>query len=193
MERIVLESLQSVTAYAREHEERFVKQLLAKNSDTAEKHAALKKKELVQLKQRYSELDRLFQKVYEDHATNLLSDERYAKLSEAYDSEQKTVSVRISVIEQELSEDSEQIDGVQKFMKAVRRYTDIQELTYENLREFIEKIYVYEKDKTTNEQRIDIHYNFIGMMEKVKGSGGSLHIVPYVSLFEDNVIGKLSD
>ena len=45
-----------------------------------------------------------------------------------------------SVIEQELSVASEQIDGVQKFTKAVQRYTDIQGLAYENFREFVEKI-----------------------------------------------------
>lgn len=57
--------------------------------------------------------------------------------------------------------------NVERFLKIVEKYTDIKELTPEILREFIERIEIYErsvyrgKDAT---QQIDIYYNFIALM-----------------------------
>ena len=78
-----------------------------------------------------------------------LSDERFEILSQDYEGEQATLSVRVQQLEQE-----------------IESYTDIMELTPEILREFIERIEIHErsvyhgKDAT---QQIDIYYNFIGM------------------------------
>jgi uncharacterized protein (UPF0335 family) len=46
-----------------------------------------------------------------------------------------------------------------------KKYTDLQELDAAVLREFIERIYVSEKDKQTKTQEIQIVYNFIGAFD----------------------------
>jgi len=46
-----------------------------------------------------------------------------------------------------------------------KKYTDLQELDAAVLREFIEKIYISEKNKQTNTQEIRIVYNFIGAFD----------------------------
>jgi 2,3-bisphosphoglycerate-independent phosphoglycerate mutase len=53
---------------------------------------------------------------------------------------------------------------VDAFLKLVRKYTDIQELTAEIIREFVEKIYVYKAERINGKrvQRIKIVWNCIG-------------------------------
>lgn len=53
-----------------------------------------------------------------------------------------------------------------RFMSVVDRYTDIQELTPEIVREFVEKIVVYERSerwkKKNYTQQVDVYFNFMG-------------------------------
>ena len=58
-------------------------------------------------------------------------------------------------------------DNTDRFIKMVRRYTEIPELTGTILNEYIEKIVVFEADKSSGrrEQDVDIYFNFIGQFE----------------------------
>ena len=53
------------------------------------------------------------------------------------------------------------------FLQLVRKYTDIQELTPEILREFIDKIVVYHREQIGGQtvQKVEIHYKMIGYVE----------------------------
>ena len=59
---------------------------------------------------------------------------------------------------------TENTSNVDAFLKLVRKYTDIQELTAEIIREFVEKIYVYKVERIDGKriQRIKIVWNCIG-------------------------------
>jgi hypothetical protein len=48
-------------------------------------------------------------------------------------------------------------------VKIVDKYTEIIELNYEILHEFIDKIMVFEVDKASKTHKIEIFYNFIGV------------------------------
>ena len=57
------------------------------------------------------------------------------------------------------------MSGTDHFISLAKRYTDIQELTPELLRLFIQKIVVHEKDVKWSKhapQTVEIHYNDIG-------------------------------
>ena len=62
--------------------------------------------------------------------------------------------------------DSFNADSVKadRFIEIVRHYTEFEKLTTPMLNEFINKILVYESDKSSGErvQQVDIHFNFIG-------------------------------
>ena len=47
----------------------------------------------------------------------------------------------------------------------LRRYTAIEELTYENVHEFIDRILIHELDKETNTRKIEIFYSFVGRVD----------------------------
>ncbi len=164
LEKIVLEDIRRVSAYAKEHEDEFVQMVMERTIARAKQELAAKKKELEKSRRRISELDNMFKRIYEDSASGRLSDERFDKLSVDYEDEQRRLTDRVSVLESDLAEQREQVANVGKFLATVRRYTDIQELTPTILREFIDRIYIHEPDRSSGrrEQKIDIHYNFVG-------------------------------
>lgn len=55
--------------------------------------------------------------------------------------------------------------GRKRFVALVRRYTAIEELTYENVHEFIDRILIHELDKETNTRKIEIFYSFVGRVD----------------------------
>ena len=166
LEQLVLEDMQRVLGLARDNEAEFVRQAAEYGGKQAEKALAGKKKELSKLQRRIDELNTLFKRLYEDRALDRLSEERYAFLSAEYDGEQRSLSERTALLKQELEAAVQETQSIDRFLKIVRKYTDISELTYENTHEFIDRILIYETDKETQTRRIDIYYSFVGLLKK---------------------------
>ena len=61
-----------------------------------EKRLRKVKKSLRQAEKRIDELDRLFTRLYEDNVSGKVTDERFEKMSKAYEDEQRTLSDRAS-------------------------------------------------------------------------------------------------
>jgi len=168
LEKLVLEDIRRVSAYAKEHEDEFVEMVMERTLERAQKETAAKKKELEKSKRRISELDGLFKRLYEDNVNSRISDERFEKLSAEYEAEQKQLSDCAAVLEAELTEQNEKTANVEKFLNTVRKYIDIQTLTPTLLREFVDKICVHEPDRSSGkrEQKVEIHYNFVGELAR---------------------------
>ena len=161
---MVLKTIERVSAHVRDKEAEFVQRVremaTVQQTETAKAH----KKQLAKNERRIAELDTLFRKSYEDNAMGKLSDERYEQMSGGYEREQVDLKQQRAVLQAELdafNADSVKIDG---FIALVRRYTNFEELTTPMLNEYIEKIVVYEPDKSSGErvQDIDVYFNFIG-------------------------------
>lgn len=136
-------------------------------SDISQKALTKRKKELLSAQKRYDELDRLFNKIYEDNANGKISDERFEKMADNYEAEQEKLKLAISKLSSELTVRQEQSDNGKRFLNIVKRYTQITELTTEILHEFIDKILVYAPDKSSGRRvvRVDIYYNFVGAID----------------------------
>jgi hypothetical protein len=134
-----------------------------RQEETAKAH----KKQLAKNERRIVELDKLFQKVYEDNATGKLSDSRYEQLSGAYEQEQAELIQQNIELQEHLTAYENDSIKADRFIEIVKRYTSIDTLTPAMLNEFVEKIYVHEAENTGSEreQQIDIHLNFIGHFE----------------------------
>lgn len=99
------------------------------------------------------------------NALGKLSDEQFAFLTSGYDEEKKTLTRRIAELSQEIDNATERSADVKRFVALVRRYTAIEELTYENVHEFIDRILIHELDKETNTRKIEIFYSFVGRVD----------------------------
>lgn len=92
------------------------------------------------------------------------ADERFVKLSENYENEQKALEARVSELRGLIAAEQESTVNVERFLDLVRKYTDIRELNAELIREFVEKIMVYKAERIDGRrvQRIRIVWNCIG-------------------------------
>lgn len=111
------------------------------------------------------ELDHLFRKLYEDNALGRLSDQQFTFMVSGYDDEKAALVEKIRGLEKEVSTVTERRDDVGPFVQIVRKYTDVQELSYEIVHEFIVRILVYELDKDTNTRKVEIYYSFVGQVD----------------------------
>ena len=68
---------------------------------------------------------------------------------------------KICGLEKEVSTVTERRDDVGRFVQIVRKYTDVQELSYEIVHEFIDRILV----KDTNTRKVEIYYSFVGQVD----------------------------
>ena len=111
------------------------------------------------------ELDHLFRKLYEDNALGRLSDQQFTFMVSGYDDEKAALVEKIRGLEKEVSTVTERRDDVGRVVQIVRKYTDVQELSYEIVHEFIDRILVYELDKDTNTRKVEIYYSFVGQVD----------------------------
>ena len=86
---------------------------------------------------------------------------------------EKKLKEKAAVLQGELSWTLEATVNAEKFMKVVRKYTSFEELTPTLLREFVEKIVIYESEALDGKRRvrkfrrqeIEIYCSFIGKVE----------------------------
>lgn len=167
LEKVVLGEIRRLTKLATQYESEFAKIVMGHSIKTAEQERQLKQKELNTLNARNDELDILFEHIYEDNVSGKISDDRFAKLSVKYESEQKEVAARIKELETELASDKSKAVTADMFMTSVRKYTRARKLTQRMLNELIEKIEVHQSEKIDGKtvQQLTIHYNCIGNIE----------------------------
>lgn len=166
VEHFVLTNLQRVLAFAKDYEQEFLEIVRNENEKELRKKLQIQTRELEEAEKRIQALDRIIQNLYEDKVCGNLSDERFVKMSQSYEREQRELKERTYFLRQELSKAKEQSDNVMRFMRSVRKYTEIIELTPEIVREFVQKVVVYQAEKINGRrmQRIDIYFNGVGQI-----------------------------
>ena len=165
LKELVLADMQRVMAYAKEHEQEFIDTAVKSSEQAVRKAVAEQRKELSKAESRMSELDILFRKLYEDNALGKLSDEQFTFLASGYEDEKKALMPRIVELKEAINAVTERAADVKRFLAIVRKYTEIDELTYENIHEFIDRIMIHELDKETNTRKIEIFYSFVGKVD----------------------------
>lgn len=164
LEAVVLTQLRKVTAFARAHEDDFVKMVERKTRRNGEDTLRKNEKELVGVQSRLGEIDRIISRLYEDKVVGELSAERFATMLAGFEGEQVGLRKRCEELRVLITEDKEKTDGADRFIRLVRQFTDITELTAEIAATLIEKVVVGQAGKVEGRktQRVRIIYNFIG-------------------------------
>lgn len=164
VEKLILEAIREVSAYALSNEKEFVKKV--REASDVQQEATMKeyRRRLGKAKRRHEELDDLVKKLYESFATGKIPEKHFDRLLSGYDNEQTALEAEIQELQTGLDRYGADSVRADRFLELVRRYTDFSELTTPMLNEFIEKVVVHEADKSTGDrvQKVDIYLNFIG-------------------------------
>ena len=169
VEELIKKAIHTVSSFAIENEEEFIRRLEALSDFQAETAVKENKKALSTAERRVKELDELIRKLYEGNASGKIPDKHFERLLAEYDSEQGALEGRIEEIRDSIAEHEKNTVRTDKFMEVVRKYQDCGEITTPMLNEFIEKIVVHEADKSrgrlNRKQKVDIYFNFVGQID----------------------------
>ena len=161
---IVTHQIRSVLHFASYFEDEFVKLVVDEHYRRVQVQQRQNQKDLAAAQARDKELDRLYEKIYEDQALGKLSEERFLMLGAKYDEEQNALRQRIRHLKKIVQEEKLHEMNAEGFLALARLYNDIDELTPEVLREFIDKVVVYhrQKEQGVMTQRVEIHFKMVG-------------------------------
>ena len=164
LETIVKEDLQKVCEYVFLHEKEFTDEYLSGSKRETVKFQAKTKAELKRLSERQEEIGRIIRKLYEDNVNGRITDERFDFLVKSYEDEGNDLKTKIQEFKNALASSVRDEENLLKFLKIVKSYTEIEELTPEILNSFIEKIYIGETEKYNGRkmQEVEIIYKFVG-------------------------------
>ena len=123
--------------------------------------------ELQKARMRTETVSRLYKKAFEKNAEGLLSDEGFLQITHEYDVEQLALKAKIPQLREQIAEAERQAANKDKFIAAIRKFMQMDELTAPLLRELIDHIEVYETQGVgkSRTQRITIHYRFVGYID----------------------------
>lgn len=105
--------------FAKNYEQEFLEIVRNENEKELRKKLQSQTRELEEAEKRIQTLDRIIQNLYEDKVCGNLTDERFVKMSQSYEQEQRELKERAYFLRQALSKAKEQSDNVTRFMRSV--------------------------------------------------------------------------
>jgi hypothetical protein len=168
----VLADIQRVLALAQDKESHFVEIAGRDARRKTEQGVKKAKAEYAKAEKRVRQLDDIINQIYEDKVGGEISTERFSKMLEKYELEQAELTVKMDELHPAIEQAEADAQGIDKFLRMVRRFTEIKELTAEVVSEFIERIEIGETVlvaprrfshwKDEKRQNVRIVYNYIG-------------------------------
>ena len=173
---IVSDKLRQTIHECQLDQETFLKKLEQQSQAQFSKDNKRQRQQLQKEEHRSKEIDTIIQKLYEDNLLGKISDERFVKLSQSYEEEQKQLQTSISDLTEKLTKQQEDNLNISKFMARILKYTELLELTVEIVNELIDKIVIHKPTGTKRNRiiQIDIYYNFIGKLNNEKSEPNNL-------------------
>ena len=163
---LILGAIRDVSQYVLSDEERFINEYRESNELKHAENVKIRAKQLALGQRRYDELNLIIKKLFEEKVTGAITDKRFEILSHDYEVEQENLENQIAELQAGLEEYQSDSVKAEQFIKVVKKYTDLTELSPAMLNEFIEKVVVYESEKVNGrvrKQKVEIFLNFIGM------------------------------
>lgn len=167
LEEVVKLELRRLVEMLEIDESYFAQLLLRKNDEEREKDKKFLESELQKAIARSGTVSQLYEKLYEDNVIGKVNDEWFVELSHKYEKERMDLKAKIADIRHKIEELKNNNSEYEKFISAIRRFMQMDNLTSPLLRELIDHIDVFETEGTgkNRTQRIVIYYRFIGYIE----------------------------
>lgn len=167
LEEVVKLELRRLVEMLEIDESYFAQLLLRKNDEEREKDKKFLELELQKAIARSNTVSQLYEKLYEDNVIGKVSDEWFVELSHKYEKERMDLKAKIADTRYKIEELKNNNSEYEKFISAIRRFMQMDNLTSPLLRELIDHIDIFETEGTgkSRTQRIVIYYRFIGYIE----------------------------
>lgn len=167
LEEVVKLELRRLVEMLEIDESYFAQLLLRKNAEEREKDKKFLESELQKAITRSNTVSQLYEKLYEDNVIGKVSDEWFVELSHKYEKERMDLKAKIADTRHQIEELKNTNSEYGKFISAIRRFMQMDNLTSPLLRELIDHIDIFETEGTgkSRTQRIVIYYRFIGYIE----------------------------
>lgn len=167
LEEVVKLELRRLVEMLEIDESYFAQLLLRKNDEEREKDKKFFESELQKAIARNNTVSQIYEKLYEDNVIGKVSDEWFVELSHKYEKERMNLKAKIADTRHKIEELKNNNSEYEKFISAIRRFMQMDNLTSPLLRELIDHIDIFETEGTgkSRTQRIVIYYRFIGYIE----------------------------
>ena len=167
LEEIVECEIRRTVQLLKEDEEYFAQMLEEKELRNAKAEQKRLEEKLVKDESRLKDILRLYEKLYEDNANGKVTDAWFLELSHKYEAEQQTIKDRDKQMRARLTELQKSQSNKDRFIRAVRRFMEVQTLTPTVLHELIDRIVVSEAQGAGEErtQCVTIFYRFVGQID----------------------------
>lgn len=167
LEEIVLCDINRVIAFTNQYKDDFLQILMNSSGTEMQKQISTAQSEIEKLQNRNSEIDRLFNAVYEDKIKGIVTEERFLRMTQSYEAEQSENKRRMQELSEQLKSRADKIDTAKLFLNIIDKTTHLEVLTADIVREFIDKIVVHHRERLNgvDTQKVEIFYNVIGKFE----------------------------
>ena len=167
LEIIVLEAISSLADFVKCHEAVFLNMPAKKTNAIQQKEYKRLEQSVEQSSKRIAEIGRLIEKVFEQNASGVLSDECFSKILQNYEKEQKALTQEVADNRQTLQAAKQKSVDLRLLLKTLRDMTEINELTPTLVNSLIERIEVHNNDKSSGHcyVKVDIYFAAVGMID----------------------------
>ena len=167
LQKIVLKAVQDLAAFVQDFEPVFLYLMEKKNTCSQKREQMSLENAVKNAHNRIVEIDRIIARLYEDNISGKITDERYMKLAEGYETEQKNLSQQVLSDESRLSKMKQETIDLRLLLKTLRECTDITELNREIINRLIRRIEIHNNDKSSGHShvQVDIYFTGVGMVD----------------------------
>lgn len=155
--QIVLEDIRSKMQMVSVDEKQAREEFLKRSEQISSRERKADQKRLNQAKRRLVELDKLIASVYEDKVIGRIPEDVCIGLLDKYQAEKKNLSAEVTELEHKMSATKKDESDVDEFIRRLKAYMEVPELTREMCMELIEFITVDECPGKYSKQPREIH------------------------------------
>ena len=167
LEQVLLLEFRRMAKLLMSDEEAFAELLAQKTGQLHRQERSHANTELQKALCRMEDVTRLYERLYEDNVSGKVTDEWFLQLSHKYEVERMDLKTKTARLRQQLVEADSAEQDQQRFLRAVRKFLEMDTLTAPLLSELVEKIIIHETEGTgrNRTQRIEICCRFVGYLD----------------------------
>ena len=120
VEALIAATIKRITRHVLADEQAFAEEIQSRWNAQQEAKPQQKKSDIKQLQKRYGELSDLVRGLYENYVSGILPERQYRQLMKQYDEEQAAIEVKISELEEHISEESKTQLQIDQFIALVQ-------------------------------------------------------------------------